>query len=161
MFSKGDKVIYGQTGVCIIEDVVEKAIIKNNKQLYYVLKPVFQTNNTIFAPVNNLKVVIRPIITEAEAIALIDKIPVYVQNVSQVTEETLRKVCFSNCEDLVLVTAAIYAKKKTALSNKKKLGFQDERLMHLAENLLFGELSVALNIEPSKVQVYIDNRLKK
>lgn len=161
MFLKGDKVIYGQTGVCIVEDIVEKAIIKNNKQLYYVLKPVFQTNNTIFAPVSNLKVAIRPILTKEEANTLIDKIPEYAQKGKVITDEALKNICLSNCEDLVLATSVMFEKKKTALSNKKKLGFQDEKLMQVAENLLFGELSVALNISPSEVKAYIDNRLKK
>ena len=41
MFKKGDAVVYGQTGVCIIEDIVEKTLIKNEKKKYYLLKPVF------------------------------------------------------------------------------------------------------------------------
>ncbi len=39
MFQKGDKIVYGQTGVCIVEDVVEKALIKNEKKLYYLATP--------------------------------------------------------------------------------------------------------------------------
>lgn len=160
MFKKGDKVVYGQTGVCFVEDIIEKAIIKNNKQTYYVLKPIFQSNNTVFAPVDNLKVNMRLALTNEEAIDLIDSIPNVVQKAEMLTEEDFKRLSLNSCNDLILLTAAIFAKKKTALANKKKLGFQNEKLMNLAENLLFGELSVALDIEPSGVKDYIDIRLK-
>ena len=62
MFQKGDKIVYGQTGVCIVEDVVEKALIKNEKKLYYLLKPLFQQNNVIYAPVDSDKVFMRHVI---------------------------------------------------------------------------------------------------
>ena len=33
MFNRGDKVFYEQTGVCVVEDVSEKALMKNQKKL--------------------------------------------------------------------------------------------------------------------------------
>ncbi len=71
MFNKGDAVMYGQTGVCIVEDIVEKALVKNEKKIYYLLKPYYQQKNVIYAPVGSDKVNIRPVITTAEAESLI------------------------------------------------------------------------------------------
>lgn len=55
MFSKGEKIVYGSTGVCVIEDICEKELIRNQKKLYYILKPLFQQNNTIYAPYNDVR----------------------------------------------------------------------------------------------------------
>ena len=38
MFSKGDKVFYGQTGVCVIEDISENCNKPNNAKLYKYFK---------------------------------------------------------------------------------------------------------------------------
>ena len=66
-----------------------------------------------------------------------------------------------NCEDLVGLTFRLYNKKKTALENRKKPGFIDERYMALAEKLLFGELAAALEIPFDQVKNYIGEKLKK
>lgn len=39
MFVKGERIIHSQTGVFVIEDICEIELIKNQKRLYYVLKP--------------------------------------------------------------------------------------------------------------------------
>ena len=75
MFNKGDKVIYGQTGVCVVEDIAQRELIKNVKRLYYKLKPIYQQNNIIYAPAQSDKVFIRSIISREEAEELISKMP--------------------------------------------------------------------------------------
>lgn len=162
MFSKGDRVVYGQTGVCEIIDICEKALIKNQKKLYYVLNPFYQQNNTIYAPVEG-KVLIRPIMTALEAEDLILKIPEIrdkLKTADLTPDDCRAALATGNCDSLVELTARIYAKKKFAQSQKKKLGFSDEKYMHLAENLLFGELAVALGIEIQDVEKYIAQKIE-
>ena len=57
------------------------------------------------------------------------------------------------------MTMSIHQKRKEADENKKKLGAIDERYMKRAEDLLFGELAVALGIEKHEVQSYIAGKL--
>lgn len=162
MFEKGQRVLYGQTGVCTVEDITEKELVRNQKRLYYVLKPHFQQNNIIYAPADNDKLFIRPVMSEAEAESLIMKIPQIKANIknSEITQEECRAVLASHsCDELVELTAKIYEKKKTAQAQKKKLGFSDERFLHLAEELLFGELSVVLDIPRDSVQDYIKQKI--
>ena len=164
MFSIGDKVVYGQTGVCVVTDICEKAMIKNQKKQYYVLKPVYQQNNIIYAPVNEGKVFIRPVMTFGEANELILKIPEIrdKMKIGELTPEECRQALADHtCDALVELTARIYQKKKAAQSAKKKLGFSDERYMHLAESLLFGELATALEIELGAVSDYIAAKIDK
>ena len=77
MYQTGDLLIYGSTGVCRVlsidrrQDYVDG--IKQDK-LYYQLKPLHQ-GGVIYTPVDNSKVVMRPVISREEAEALIDTIP--------------------------------------------------------------------------------------
>ena len=54
MYSQGEYVAYGMTGVCIVEGLTEMAIpgTKDMKS-YYVLKPVYEEKGVIYCPVSN------------------------------------------------------------------------------------------------------------
>ncbi len=64
-----------------------------------------------------------------------------------------------NCTDLIELTMSIYAKKKSIEGQNRKLGQIDEKFMKQAEELLFGELSLALGIPKDEVQEYIASRV--
>ncbi|MBE6750720.1 MAG: hypothetical protein E7560_06115 [Ruminococcaceae bacterium] len=163
MFLKGEIVVYGQSGVCKIEDICEKELIRNQKKRYYVLKPIFQPNNVIYAPFENNKVFMRKVITKTEAEALILKIPQIIDALPEsevATEEYKKQISNYECADLIKLTSQIYSKRLLARSQKKKLGFLDEKYMSQAENLLFGEFSVALGIPFDEVQKYIEEKIK-
>lgn len=160
VFSIGQKIAYGRAGVCIVEDITEKEIIKSKKTLYYVLRPYFQQNNVIYAPVDSDKVSIRPILTADEANELISKIP-DIKKKCLADIEGKSVILSTTCDALIELTAKIYSKRKIANENKKKLGFLDEKNMHQAEELLFGEFAVALGINPNEVENYITQKLKE
>lgn len=163
MFSIGEKVVYGQTGVCVITDICEKALIRNQKKLYYVLMPCHQQNNVIYAPAEEGKVFMRHIMTAAEADALILKIPEIkkkMRSIELTPDDCRAALADHTCDALVELTARIYEKKKAAQSQKKKLGFSDEKYMKLAESLLFGELAEALGIPLESVGKYIAQKIE-
>ena len=148
LFNKGDKVFYGQTGVCVVEDVSEKILTKNIKKLYYTLRPIYQHNNIIYAPALSDKVFIRKIISKAEAQRLIKSVPELLNKVLDgQTEEDYKAALESHSsEELLELAVRIYAKKQAAKRIKKKPGFVDEKYLKRAEELLFGELAAALDI---------------
>ncbi len=75
MFETGDYIIYGNNGVCRVEDIGTLDISGVQKgQLYYTLQPVYSKGSKVFTPVNNDKVIMRPILTESEAKKIIDGI---------------------------------------------------------------------------------------
>ena len=74
MFEKGEKIIYGKTGVCEVEDIAERAV-PGGKRLYYTLRPLYQSGNVIFAPADSDKIFMRPIITRQDAEKLIEDVP--------------------------------------------------------------------------------------
>jgi len=163
MYQVGDYVIYGNTGVCEITEIKPLAYL-GSEQLYYILTPVFQ-NCTISTPVENRKVFMRPVISKEEAEQLIDRIPsihaqAYHSSVlRQLTDHYEALLETHDCETLVELTMSIYSKKRCVEEQKRKFGAIDERFMKRAEDLLFGELSVALGIPKEAVVDYISARV--
>ncbi len=154
MFKKGDMCIYGQTGVCTVEEISEKELIKGVKRLYYTLKPIYQSNNIIYAPAENGKVFMRELISKEELNRLMSEIPTLYNGAlsSEDTEENYKSLIEEHtCEALITLAVKLHSKKRIAKSIKKKIGFTDEKYLKRAEDLLFGELAVVLDIAVEKV----------
>lgn len=62
MYKIGEKIIYGKTGVCVVESIEEKTV-PGGKRPYYTLKPMYQQNNVIYAPADSDKIFMRPLIS--------------------------------------------------------------------------------------------------
>ena len=75
MFKAGDFVVYGSNGVCRVQKVgtLDSPGVPKDR-LYYTLIPYYIKGSTIFTPVDNQKVIIRPVLTREEALKLIDEI---------------------------------------------------------------------------------------
>lgn len=166
MYQTGDLILYGGTGVCRVTEIVAKSFGRTEpEKLYYVLTPLYQSG-TITTPVDNCKVFTRPVISRDEAIALIDRIPeiqaeaYHNQNLQQLENHYKSAMESHDCLDLLCLTMSTYQKKMERENAKLKFGAVDRRYMERAEDLLFGELAVALNIEKNRVQEFIANRLQ-
>ena len=164
MYQVGDWIFYGNTGACQVTDVSERKLPGMEKEmLYYTLRPL-EDSCSISTPANG-KIFTRPLITREEAEALIDAIPeIDVQAyhnpvLRQLSEHYEKSLNTHDCLSLIKMTMSIHAKKEAAVSQKKKLGAVDEKFMKRAEDLLFGELSVALGIRKAEVADYIARRL--
>ena len=164
MYQVGDWIIYGNTGVChVVEIKTIDSPGMGDSQLYYVLKPLSQ-NYTISTPVSSTKVFTRPIISKCEAERLVDMIPAvearayYSQRVHELAEHYKTYVVTHDCGDLIELTMSLYAKKEHVGEEKGTFGAVDQKFMKQAEDLLFGELSVALGIPKEAVPAYIASR---
>ena len=73
MFKEGDFIIYGSNGVCQVEHIGSMDLqgVPGDK-MYYTLVPVYEEKSRLFTPVDNHKVVMRPVISKQEACELID-----------------------------------------------------------------------------------------
>ena len=166
MYQVGDWIFYGNVGACQVTDVSQRNIPGMGKNvMYYSLQPLCD-NCSISTPVNG-KIFMRPLISKEEAEALIEAIPdidarAYHNPVlRQLSEHYEAALNTHDCLALIRMTMSIHAKKEAAASQKKRLGAVDEKFMKRAEELLFGELSVALGIERNKVTEYIEQRLEE
>ena len=166
MYQVGEKIVYGNNGVCVIDEIkmLETPHSDGELKAYYVIRPVYQDCKSS-VPVDT-KVFMRPVITADEANALVDSIPgihaepYYNSALRQLQEYYDTKLNTHNCADLVELTMSLYAKKKKTEAQKRKFGAIDERYMKRAEDLLFGELSAALEIPKGDVRQYIHDRLQ-
>ena len=167
MYQIGDVVMYGMTGACRVEGITEQSLPgTTNEQLYYTLTPVYQSQCTIRTPVDNKKVAIRSVISRDEAERLIDMIPSMQPDPcvdkanSELMEHYMSMLKAHNCGELIELTMSIYAKKRELEGSKRKFGVVDERFLRQAEDLLFGELAVALDVPKGEVPSYIASRVE-
>ncbi len=165
MFQPGELIVYGNTGVCRVEEITQPVRTGPDcGRQYYLLKPLYQ-DGIIYTPVDNDKVPMRPILSHEEAEALIDLIPsLQTENFCDATLQALSQHYQSVMRSydrraLLVLIMSIYAKRQQAQAHKRRLGAVDERFMKQAERLLYSELSIALGIPFEEVQPYIAQRV--
>ena len=161
MFSIGDKIVYGENGVCTVEKIEPLGNTGANKgMLYYHLSPLIGSG-TYFAPVDS-GAYMRLVISREEAEALIDSMPNIepaicndnrFNHVDAFYKELFRQ--HSN-EALVAIVKGLHLR----MSEKKTRSSRAESTMKRAKDILHGELSIALGLEFAEVEDYIRDRLE-
>ena len=74
MYSIGDKIIYGENGVCTVAKIAPLGLSgTSSDKLYYYLEPLLGSG-TYYTPVDS-GAFMRPVISREEAEALIDAMP--------------------------------------------------------------------------------------
>ena len=152
MFRKGEYVIYGNNGICCIEEigVPRDTPLGDSGKEYYTLAPVFSSGK-IYAPLDT-KVFMRPILTKAEA-------EVIGQDVRALGEKYKGCLDTHRCEDLVRLIKTVYRKEKRLEENGKKLAKTEREYSKLAKELLHREFSMALEVPYDEVENYITEKV--
>ena len=160
MFSVGDKIIYGENGVCTVESIGPLSMAGAPKdKLYYYLSPLIGSG-TYFAPVDS-GAYMRPVMSRDEAEALIDAMPGIQPAICTDNRfnhvDAFYKELFKqhSCEALVSIVKGL----KSRMSDRKTKSSRAEATMKRAKDILHGELSVALEIDVKDVEGYIVSRL--
>lgn len=160
MYAIGDKIIYGENGVCTVEKIAPLEMSgASADKLYYYLTPYTGTG-TYFAPVDS-STFMRPVMSRAEAEALIDAIPGIppaVCNDSRFNHvDAYYRELFKlhTCEALVSIVKGLHAR----MSERKTKSSRAESTMKRAKDILHGELAVALEMDICEVEAYIAARI--
>ena len=162
MFSVGDKIVYGENGVCTVAKVapLDHAGASPGK-LFYHLEPLIGSG-TYYTPVDS-GAFMRPVISREEAEALIDAMPSIApaicrdnrfNHVDAFYKELFRQ---HSCEALVAIVKGL----RERMSEKKTKSSRAESTMRRARDMLHGELSIALDMDISEVEPYILERISK
>lgn len=166
MFKKGQYIVYGNSGVCQVEDIVTMNMTGITKdRLFYVLIPSSQKGGKIFTPVDNEKIGMRPVMTQEEAIRLIDGIldieEFWVSNEKQ--REAQYKECIKSCDcrEWVRIIKTLYLRKAARNAQGKKITSVDQKYLQMAEDFLYSELEIPLGIPKSKMEAYIGKRIQQ
>jgi len=165
MFAVGDYIIYGNNGVCKVETIGLIDYVSSNGRLYYTLTPIYTKGSKVFTPIDNDKVIMRPIITKEEAMKLVDDITII--DVLWIQDERKREECYKqslktcDCRELIKIIKELYLRKQSRIAEGKKVTSSDERYMSLGEESLYGELALALRIERTEVKDYLTERVNQ
>lgn len=165
MYEIGEMIVYGNSGVCEVTGYDSPKLPGiNPEQKYYTLRPLYG-NGTIYCPVDNPRVFMRPVLSREEAESLIDLIPeicaepCHSTQVQEITNHYRSAIDTHDCADLIELVMSIYCKKQAAEANGRKMSQLDGRYMKLAEDLLYGEFAVALSMPKDSVREYISSRV--
>lgn len=160
MFQTGDLIVYGSSGVCRVAAVGAPDMKATDKsRVYYTLQPIYG-NGTIYTPVDTC-VFMRPVISRRQAEELIHQIPSIHEEIYTNRNLVLLKGHYEDslktyeCKDLIQLIKSIYIKNEDAVQCGRKPGQVDRKYMKRAEELLYGELAVALDMPRENVQPYI------
>lgn len=166
MFNIGDYMICGANGVCKVEEVGPLEVNGiSQERMYYTLRPVYASESTVFTPVDNEKIIMRPILTREEAQALIDDIPnieIFLVDDDKKKEVLYKEALRScDCKQLVKIIKTTYLNQKARLAAGKKIIMGDKKYFQMAEEHLYGELALALEMDKSEVKSFVVNRVKE
>lgn len=166
MFVVGDYIVYGNKGVCKVINIgVMNSIGIPKDKLYYTLEPVYTTGSKIFTPVDNEKVKMRPVMNKEEAIGLIEDIDnidaLWVQDEKRREMDYKEAVNKCDCRELVRIIKAIYLRKQSRLAEGKKVTSGDEKYFKIAEEDLYGELAIPLQMDRSQVKDFVIEKVKE
>lgn len=156
-FEVDDLILYSGTGVCRVA-----AVDYREGRAFYTLAPLYGTE-TIYVPAD-AKVFMRPVLSSAEAEALIAQIPsidaepVAGQNFHLLGRYYQEALQTHQCTDLIKLIKTTYCR-NTQAGGKKPYKL-DENYRKRAEDLLHGELAASLGIPRELVGAYITQKLQ-
>ena len=164
MFEKGHVFVYGETGVCRVEDI-KICDYGAGKKEYYILQPVFDLRSSLSVPVDSpaFSSKARELLSEKEVLEIIDSFPdsdsEWIRDEKERLEAFKKLLDSGTCKNTAILVRSLYLHKKDLLSKGKKLRSSEEALMQRAEKLLFGEFAWVLGIKPSEVSDFIKSRI--
>lgn len=160
MFEKGEYVVSGNKGVCVVENITTLDISGVDKEReYYILKPIYVTGSTVYVPVDTADTSLRRVLSREEADRLIRGIPdipmISIANDKLLEQEYRGCMRTNNCEEWVRIIKTIYMRKQKRLAAGRKVTAVDAKYFRLAEDNLYGELAVSLQMSRGEVERYI------
>lgn len=133
--------------VCKIKD------IKNN---LYVLEPIDDTTLTLQVPINSQ--VLRDLIKKKDIDKLLKEIPSIdtVNSSDRLIEQTYKELMQNGTyEDLIKIIKTTYLRNENRKNNKKKISEVDNEYFNKAENYLYNEFSIVLNLSFDETKEYV------
>lgn len=160
----GSYVMYGKTGVCLVQEQKTVAVGKVSNR-YYVLRPISDGRSSVFVPCDNETLVakISPLLTreeidlllsdaDRERLEWIDDRPQRMAYYRTVTTGNDRRA-------LIRLICCLFRKKQERQEMGKQLSAMDEATLQECMRLIDEEFSMVLAIPSSEVVNYILARL--
>lgn len=168
MFQKGDFVTYGCKGVCEIKDVTTLKMDGVPKdKLYYEMQLLLDAGSKIFTPVEHesSKNVMRSVLTSEEAKELLDELPqleeLWVKEDRAREEKYRSAINHSDAKAMLSMIRSLYGRKKERVALGRKLAALDSKYLRIAEDNLFSELSLSLQVTQDRIEKYVAEKIQQ
>ncbi len=166
MFAKGEYVVCGNKGVCMVEDITTLNISGVDKERkYYILKPLYMAGSTVYVPVDTAEESMRRVLSKEQADELIQGIPdiplITITNDKLLEQEYKGCMKTNCCEEWIKIIKTIYLRKQKRLEAGRKVTAVDAKYFRMAEDNLYGELAVSLSMPRETIESYIAGEMDK
>ena len=165
MYQINDMILYGTEGVCKIDSIVTKELAGETQE-YYVLKPVYSENSTIYVPVHNKNLTkkMHQVLSTQEIYQLIENIsdeqPDWIENENE-RKEKFKEIMSSGKRSWMLqMIKSLYHHQQEQQAKGKHLRSSDEYFFSEAERILYDEFALVLNIKQEQVLPFIMNQIQ-
>lgn len=163
MFEVGEYIVYGMNGVCKVEEIGPMNLSGvDSDKVYYTLLPLYTKGSRVFTPVDNQKVVMRPVISKQETCNLIDEMKDV--DLIEVPDDKHRELAYKEalktceCRELIRIINTVLKRKEERTAQGKKMSACDERYLKQAQDGLYGEFAISLKIDKKEVEDFIEHR---
>ena len=152
MYSVGDVIVYGSTGVCEIVDITVNKI-GGVRRKYYVLKPREATKNSIYVPMDNSSLTgrMREVHTADDLYRLVDEAKEgtvdWVDNTNERSLKYKTIIAEGKTEEIIKLVRKLVSHRASLESEGGHMSKSDERVYKEAVNNLYNEFSDILGIE--------------
>lgn len=159
MFQVNDIVIHYRDGVA---EIVGTTVFDNVE--YFLLKAKRVKEVSIYIPIANATQVIRPVMDEANADAILkymkDIEPNFDPNTKKRRDDFKRRIASGNILDIAYLVRHLYLYNHTeVLPDKVRFGQVDFDLLNTARNMLFDELAITYHCGDEEIESFVENRI--
>lgn len=164
MYKKDDTVLYGNEGVCRVTDTMTRKF-KDHDIEYYVLKPIYSQNATIYVPIDNEQLTkkMKRILSAEEIMTMIKTMPdvedIWIQNDNQRKEKYKEIIRNGDRLELIQLIKTLYQHQQKLKMQGKKFHATDERFFKDAEKIIYEEFAYVLNIKQDEVIPFINQQI--
>ena len=164
MFNVGEYVVHGNDGVCRVE-AVEPMSGSGSDRIYYTLVPVYSSGSKLFVPTDSTKVVTRAVISKNDVKKLMDEwddIDLLSVENDKKREEVYKAALRScDCRQWVKLIKTSYQRNQMRMECGKKATTSDERYLHMAQENLFGEMAIPLEMSRGEAEDYFIGKMNE
>lgn len=160
MYTKGEYVFCGNTGICQIDGITTLELdgIDSGRQ-YYLMHPVYSDKSTIYKPIDSAATAIRPALTKKEAENLISQIdnidPLIIESEKEIEKTYKESIRSNDPKALISLIKTINNRKEIRMQKGFKMTAMDTRFIKIAEDFLYGELSISLDMNKVDIKEHL------
>lgn len=157
MFTIGDYLVYGVSGVCSVKAIGSSPFDKTDSRQYYALQPYYESEESvIWTPVDNDAVLIRPLFSKDDLENALRGIPALEQitvPAEKARRETYRRIFGQQMPgDHLRILKTVSARRKTLGAARKRLPDVDLDFEAKAKRCLYAEISLVFGIGNSEAR---------